>query len=356
MRNIHAARRSASAIVAAFILVLASLGLGLAASPVAAATLVAEEGSAEPTPDPTPAEPEPSDSPEPPSPSPAPPTPTSDPSPPPVEESDPSTPSSNEPADTDTSEPLPTDSTDPKTSSFALAPSLSAEQFAALSTDVADVVALAVPFPGTVSTFVSAAQVLAGEPFYDLILFVASDPFGIFVDTLDVTFSLFGPDDETCSGAPAFASNVMGTIGIGGIAQLQVFHEDDPAIMTQPGTYRFVVSYTLTQPLDFDIEGQTACNDPNESVVVLAPPDPGGDDDDDDDGDDDDSDEDSEDDSEDDSDEDSDEDSDDEAAALPDTGAADNLQLIGGTGIGLTILGMFMVIATPRRRASSHRA
>ena len=46
----------------------------------------------------------------------------------------------------------------------------------------------------------------------------------------------------------------------------------------------------------------------------------------------------------------------DEAAVLPDTGAADNLQLIGGTGIALTILGMFTVIANPRRRPGAHRA
>jgi hypothetical protein len=63
---------------------------------------------------------------------------------------------------------------------------------------------------------------------------------------------------------------------------------------------------------------------------------------------------------------DSDEDSDDEGnkrsssgpdhAELPDTGAADNLNLLGGTGIALTILGMFTVVANPRRRAGTHRA
>ena len=51
-----------------------------------------------------------------------------------------------------------------------------------------------------------------------------------------------------------------------------------------------------------------------------------------------------------------DEDSDNDAAVLPDTGAADRLQLIGETGIALTILGMFAVIATPRPPPRRHRA
>jgi hypothetical protein len=92
-------------------------------------------------------------------------------------------------------------------------------------------------------------------------------------------------------------------------------------------------------------------------ITVLQIEDP---DDDDDDGDEDSDDEDSDDedsDDEDSDDEDSDdEDADDKAAALPDTGAADNLQVIGGTGIALTILGMFTVIANPRRRPGAHRA
>ena len=49
-------------------------------------------------------------------------------------------------------------------------------------------------------------------------------------------------------------------------------------------------------------------------------------------------------------------DSGDETAALPDTGSPANLQLIGGTGIAFTILGMFTLAATPRRRPSAHRA
>ena len=58
-----------------------------------------------------------------------------------------------------------------------------------------------------------------------------------------------------------------------------------------------------------------------------------------------------------DSDENEDSDSDsDGAAVLPDTGAADNLQLIGGTGIALTILGIFTLVANPRRRPGAHRA
>jgi hypothetical protein len=92
----------------------------------------------------------------------------------------------------------------------------------------------------------------------------------------------------------------------------------------------------------------------NVVITVTALPD---DDDDDDSDDSDDDDSDDGDDDDEDSDEDSDdEDSDDTAAALPDTGAADNLQLIGGTGIALTTLGVFTVIATSRRRPGAHRA
>ena len=76
--------------------------------------------------------------------------------------------------------------------------------------------------------------------------------------------------------------------------------------------------------------------------------------DDDEDSDDGDGDEDGESDEDSEEDDESDEDSDDDAAVLPDTGAADNLQLIGGTGIALTILGMFTVHrhTTPPSRRS----
>jgi hypothetical protein len=115
-----------------------------------------------------------------------------------------------------------------------------------------------------------------------------------------------------------------------------------------PGDY--VLTYAINRPTD-DI-GNLLSYPADVFITILASEDP---DDDDDDGDGDSDDEDSDD--EDSDDEDSDDnDSDDKAAALPDTGAADNLNLIGSFGIGLTILGMFMVVATPRRRAATHRA
>ena len=87
------------------------------------------------------------------------------------------------------------------------------------------------------------------------------------------------------------------------------------------------------------------------TVLAAEDPDDGDGDDGDDDGDDDNG--------EDDSDRDSDEageDTDSDEAALPNTGAADNLNLIGSTGIAFIVAGLGLVIATPRRRASTHRA
>jgi LPXTG-motif cell wall-anchored protein len=44
------------------------------------------------------------------------------------------------------------------------------------------------------------------------------------------------------------------------------------------------------------------------------------------------------------------------AAALPNTGASDNLQLIAASGVTSVLLGLLLVAATPRRRGGAHRA
>jgi hypothetical protein len=123
-------------------------------------------------------------------------------------------------------------------------------------------------------------------------------------------------------------------------------------ILTFTATTSGTVTYSTTRYVDpTNPEAGFFATVARVLITVLEDEDP--DDDDDDDGD-----EDSDDDSDDDEDSDDDsddEDSDDKAAVLPDTGAADNLQLIGGTGIALTTLGMFMIVA-PRRRTGSHRA
>ncbi|MFZ0142029.1 MAG: calcium-binding protein [Aeromicrobium sp.] len=112
-----------------------------------------------------------------------------------------------------------------------------------------------------------------------------------------------------------------------------------------PGQYSF--TYSVNRLIDD--EGNFISSFATVFITILAAEDP--DDGDGDDGGGDDSD-----------DEDSDDqgpgsgDSADETAALPDTGAADNLQLIGGTGIALTILGIFTLVANPRRRPGANRA
>ena len=91
----------------------------------------------------------------------------------------------------------------------------------------------------------------------------------------------------------------------------------------------------------YRFRGITACNDPNESVLVEGPPDPGGVG-----GDDDDGDENGEEDEASDDDEDG-------KAVLPSAGASDHLNLIGGAGIALSLAGLTIVAATARRRGAA---
>ena len=76
-----------------------------------------------------------------------------------------------------------------------------------------------------------------------------------------IAFSLFGPDDATCSGAPAFTS----TVPVNGSG----IYNSGSYIATASGTYRWVAVYSgdanntaVTSP----------CNAPNESVVVTSTP------------------------------------------------------------------------------------
>ena len=345
MRHTRSTRRTTSAVVTAFILLLASFGLGLAAaSPASAATLVAEEGSAEPTPDPTAAEPEPSESPEPPSTDETPPT-ITDPTPPPVDEADPTDDLDvNESAGPGTGEPGPTDTAESSTPSIADSSELGPEQIAARSSTVEVADSLLAPLVAgdvLVFTFVSAAEIFLGESFFDT-AYVRNLDQTIPILGGSVTFRLYGPGDDTCADEPVFTSGPIFVDPNGsGEFWSESFTPD------QPGTYRFTATWRLDRP-GMDLEGFSPCNAPDESVLVLAPPDP---DDDDDDGDGDD--------------EDSEDDDDgngkkshrdaDDNAALPNTGASDHLNLIGGTGIALTLAGLTIVAAT-RRRGGAHLA
>jgi hypothetical protein len=78
-----------------------------------------------------------------------------------------------------------------------------------------------------------------------------------------IAFRLYGPGDATCTGAPAFIS--AGPVsGNGTYVSGSLF----PAVV---GTYRWIAAYSgdVNNP-----SVSTACNDPNETVVVSAAPRP----------------------------------------------------------------------------------
>ena len=87
-----------------------------------------------------------------------------------------------------------------------------------------------------------------------------------------MTFSLFGPDDTTCTGATVFTSTVglVVTAGEGGDATGSA--TSAAYTPTKAGTYRWIASYSG--------DGNNAvsageCNDPNEKSVVFAGDNPG---------------------------------------------------------------------------------
>ena len=77
-----------------------------------------------------------------------------------------------------------------------------------------------------------------------------------------IDFTLFGPDDATCAGPPAFTSPPVPVNGAGS-------YTSAPFAPTLAGTYRWVATYS-NDPNNRPIV--TACDDPAEMVVVTAPP------------------------------------------------------------------------------------
>jgi hypothetical protein len=77
-----------------------------------------------------------------------------------------------------------------------------------------------------------------------------------------ITFTLFGPDNATCAGAPAFTS----TRPVNGNGD----YTSDPFTTTAGGTWRWVATYNGDPN---NAPAFTGCNDANESVVVtrIAP-------------------------------------------------------------------------------------
>ena len=84
-----------------------------------------------------------------------------------------------------------------------------------------------------------------------------------FAPTGQITFRLFGPGQADCSGAPVFTD--IETVSGNGSYESAAFTP------TEPGTYRWVASYSG----DFDNHAVAgSCNDPGDTVTVSAlPPD-----------------------------------------------------------------------------------
>ena len=113
---------------------------------------------------------------------------------------------------------------------------------------------LAVP---TLTTTASADVGLGGQVHDTATLAGGSSPTGT------ITFTLYGPDDASCSNAAAFTDTQSVASGNG---------DYDSADFTpsQPGTYRWTASYSGDADND---PATTSCNDPNGEVLVVAEPD-----------------------------------------------------------------------------------
>ena len=110
------------------------------------------------------------------------------------------------------------------------------------------------PVTPTFSTTASASPGL-GAPIHDVAhLSGGIAPFGT------ITFSLYGPDDTTCSRPPAFTTTeaVMGNGD----------YRSAPFVPGRAGTYRWVVSYSGDAMND--AAGPTACGASSETAVVTA--------------------------------------------------------------------------------------
>jgi LPXTG-motif cell wall-anchored protein len=77
-----------------------------------------------------------------------------------------------------------------------------------------------------------------------------------------VTFTLFGPNNATCSGTPIFTSTKALTGTTAGVVTSDAFTP------TAVGTYRWIASFTPTDPTKFTAVAGS-CNDANESSVVI---------------------------------------------------------------------------------------
>ncbi|MFN2608074.1 MAG: Ig-like domain repeat protein [Acidimicrobiales bacterium] len=84
---------------------------------------------------------------------------------------------------------------------------------------------------------------------------------GAFGPTGTITFNLYGPNDATCAAAPAFTTT--GTVNGNGA------YDSAPFTTTVAGTYQWTAAYSGDAN---NSAATSACNAPNESVVVKATP------------------------------------------------------------------------------------
>ena len=100
----------------------------------------------------------------------------------------------------------------------------------------------------------ASASVAVGAAISDTAILTAG-----FNPTGTITFNVYGPNNTTCTGTPAFVS----TVPVNGTGN----YNSMSFTPTAPGSYQFVASYsgdTNNNPA-----GPTACNDPTETVTVT---------------------------------------------------------------------------------------
>ena len=106
----------------------------------------------------------------------------------------------------------------------------------------------------TLTTQVSQEVVLPGEPVTD-----TATLSGGFSPTGTITFTLFGPNNATCTGTPIFQS-VVAVNGDGNYISTSF-------IPITQGTYRWIATYSGDAN---NTAVSTACNDPNEDFLVVC--------------------------------------------------------------------------------------
>ena len=102
-----------------------------------------------------------------------------------------------------------------------------------------------------------------GSPISDTAI-VTGNPAPVPVPTGTVTFTLFGPDNPTCTGAPIFTS---ANRPLGGGPPVTT--TSDPFTPTVPGAYNWVAAYSGDANY---VGGATSCGDLNETSVVTPAP------------------------------------------------------------------------------------